>query len=262
MLRGIASLGVPYIFVSGNHDRSSPTDEALITRLSRVPNVVLLQQPGGALRELSFHGLRLTGFNDPRYFGDDNQDPTAKEAPAVDAYNAAMASQPESDLVVTHEPYAAKAVDRGRILVNGHIHTALLDGRRIQVGTFTGGGVVAHYAEGPDAELTGQPYAFDVVTFGSACTLTQLTRYSYRNLLEGRPAYDSVQVINGTTIDPEATTTPPTQQPATQQGATPAKRTCSRLEDTSIRTIPNPAAATSTTGSTGSIPTTGSTTTP
>ena len=55
--------------------------------MAQVPNVVLLQDPDGAHRELSFHGLRITGFNDPRYFGDDNEDPAGKQAPAVDAYN-------------------------------------------------------------------------------------------------------------------------------------------------------------------------------
>ena len=250
--QGIASLGVPYIFVSGNHDRSSPTDHGVLTRMARIPNVVLLQDAAGDLRELSFHGLRVTGFNDPRFFGDDNEDPTGKARPAADAYNEAMAEQPESDLVITHEPYAAQLVDRGRVLVNGHIHTAKLDGRRIQVGTFTGGGVVSHYTQGGDAELTGQPYAFDIVTFGPRCGLTQLTRYSFRNLLEGRPAYDNVQVISGATIDPDAAVPPPAaEQPGVTSPDATTPRTCSRLEDTSIRTIPNPAQTTPASGSTG-----------
>ena len=38
--------------------------------------------------------------------------------------------------------------------------------------------------------------------FGQSCTLTSLTRYTYRNLIQGSPAYDDVQVINGSTIQP------------------------------------------------------------
>ena len=235
--RGIQSLGVPYIFTSGNHDQSSPTDRAVLTRMGRVPNVVLLEDAAGTLRELTFHGLRITGFNDPRYFGDDNADPTAKEKPAVDRYNAAAADEPEPDIVVTHEPYAAEAIERGRILVNGHIHTPALDGNRIQVGTFTGGGVVAHYSEGPGEELNGQPYSFDIAQFGTSCELTSLTRYSFRNLLEGRPAYDNVQVVSGARIDPYRPAQPAAQQPGQTQ-PDPEKRICSRIDETSVRVLP------------------------
>ncbi|GAB3872811.1 metallophosphoesterase family protein [Terrabacter terrigena] len=234
--RSIQSLGVPYIFTSGNHDQSSPTDRAVLARMARIPNVVLLENPAGDLRELSFRGLRITGFNDPRYFGDDNTDPTGKAKPAADRYNAAVADEPEPDVVVTHEPYAAEQVERGRLRINGHIHTPALEGNRIQVGTFTGGGVVSHYSEGAGQELNGQPYSFDIAQFGTSCELTSLTRYSFRNLLEGRPAYDSVQVVSGARIDPYR---PPTtvQQPGSTQ-PDPEKRICSRLEETTLRPIP------------------------
>jgi predicted phosphodiesterase len=235
--RSIQQLGVPYIFTSGNHDQSSPTDRALLARMARIPNVVLLEDAAGTLRELSFHGLRITGFNDPRYFGDDNAEPTAKQKPAVDRYNAAAADEPEPDIVVTHEPYAAEAIERGRILVNGHIHTPAIEGNRIQVGTFTGGGVVAHYSEGAGQELNGQPYSFDIAQFGTSCELTSLTRYSFRNLLEGRPAYDNVQVVSGARIDPYRPAQPAAQQPGETQ-PDPEKRICSRIDETSVRPLP------------------------
>ncbi|MDV3223410.1 metallophosphoesterase [Intrasporangium sp.] len=250
IFRGIESLGVPYLFVSGNHDQSSPTDRELLRRMAQIPNVVLLQDAEGVHRELSFHGLRITGFNDPRYFGDDNEDPAGKQAPAVEAFNTAMEDEPESDLVLTHEPYAATGVDRGRILVNGHIHTPVLDGSRIQAGTFTGGGVVSHFIATEDEELRGQPYAFDLLSFGPRCSLTQLTRYSYRNLIEGRPAYDNIQVINGATIDPrgaEAARAAAEAERAAAEAPAPdvgepvpedeQPRTCSRLEETTVREI-------------------------
>lgn len=235
IFRGIQSLGVPYIFVDGNHDASSATDQALLRRMDAVPNVVLLQDAEGRHQRYTFNGLRITGFNDPRYFGDDAQDLQGKEAPAADAYNRAMEGQPESDLVLTHEPYAAELVDAGRILVNGHIHTPDRQGNRLQVGTFTGGGVVTHYTEGENAELTGQPYTFDVASFGSSCGLTQLTRYSYRNLLEGRPAYDTVQVVNGERVQP-----PPTDAEPAAGGAAEGVRRCSRLEPTSLLPLSAP----------------------
>ena len=239
--RSIQGLGVPYIFTSGYHDQSSPTDRAVVARLARIPNVVLLEDAAGGLRELTFHGLRITGFNDPRYFGDDNADPTGKAKPAVDRYNAAVADEPEPDIVVTHEPYAADGVERGRLRVNGHIHTPALEGNRIQVGTFTGGGVVSHYSEGAEQELNGQPYSFDIAQFGTSCELTSLTRYSFRNLLEGRPAYDSVQVVSGARIDPYRPPATTAQQPGQAQ-PDPQKRICSRIDETSLRPIPVDAA--------------------
>jgi predicted phosphodiesterase len=235
MFAGIESLGVPYIFVDGNHDASSPTDTALLRRMDAVPNVVLLQDAAGQHLRYSLNGLRITGFNDPRYFGDDSRDLQGKAAPAADAYNRAMEGQPESDVVLTHEPYAAELVDAGRLLIHGHIHTADRVDNRIQVGTFTGGGVVTHYTEGEDAELTGQPYAFDIATFGSSCSLTQLTRYSFRNVLEGRPAYDTVQVVNGERIQVPLT---PAEQPAGTPGEGETPRSCSRVEPETTTPLP------------------------
>jgi predicted MPP superfamily phosphohydrolase len=238
IFRGIESLGVPYIFTSGNHDKSFPQDRALLDRMARIKNVVLLQDAAGTFRELTFHGLRVTGLNDPRYFGDDNQDPVAKEKPAVDAYNATLASQPEPDIVVAHEPYAARYVDAGRLVINGHMHAPGLDGNHIQVGTFTGGGVVSHYVTGPGEELNGQPYSFDIMSFGPSCELTSLSRYSFRNLLEGKPAYDSVQVVSGARIDPYR---PVETREQPGQPSPPGKRTCGRVDEATIRDLPPPA---------------------
>ena len=140
--------------------------------------------------------------------------------------------------------------------MNGHIHTPTIDGSRIQVGTFTGGGVVSHFIATEDEELTGQPYAFDFVSFGPLCALTQLTRYTYRNLIEGRPLYDNIQVVNGAIIDPrgaqetrdadaaEAARAPEAAQPG--EPAQPAEpdavgeqpRSCSQFMETTIREIP------------------------
>jgi len=205
LFTGIEALGVPYLFVGGNHDFTSLTDRALLTRLASVPNVVLLQPGDDAYTAYTLKGLRITGFNDPRYFGDDARNTAAKQAPAIDAFNEVMKKQPVPDLVVAHEPAAAEGVDRADVVLNGHLHSASLRGNRIAVGTFTGGGVVSHYIPEEDSgELRGQPYAFDIAAFGPTCQLASLTRYTYRNLVEGAPVYDNVTVINGATIEKAA----------------------------------------------------------
>jgi predicted phosphodiesterase len=201
----IGKLGVPYIFVRGNHDASSAGDQSLLQRMARIKNVMLLEPTPQSYTEVTVDGVVIAGFNDPRFFGDDNKNNNEKQQPAADAFNKAYAHHPRPDIVVSHEPAAVKMVDSATTLVNGHMHTDELDGNRIGVGTFTGGGTVSHIVyqqslAGDTGELAGQPYAFDIAVFSQSCDLSSLTRYTYRNLIQGRPAYDNVSVINGKTI--------------------------------------------------------------
>ena len=201
---GIQALGVPYVFVGGNHDFASLTERALLTRMAKVPNVVLLQPDDRSYTAYTLRGLRITGFNDPRYFGDDAMNTDAKQKPALDRFNHTMTDQVTPDVVVAHEPGAAQGVDKANLRINGHLHIAGLDGNRITVGTFTGGGVVSHYVpEGDAGEVRGQPYAFDIAAFDTTCRLSSLTQFTYRNLIEGAPVYDNVTVLNGRSIEAE-----------------------------------------------------------
>lgn len=205
IFRSIAGLGVPYLFARGNHDASGSRDTSLRRRLARIPNVVLLQPNTSSYVQASVAGVTVSGFDDPRYFGDDSEQTAAKQRPAIDAYNRSYAGRPRPDIVVSHEPAAVQGVTEAGLLVNGHLHKEELDGNRIGVGTFTGGGILGHLVPGgTDGEMVDQPYAFDIAVFGERCDLTSLTRYSYRNLIGGRPAYDDVTVINGATIAGEA----------------------------------------------------------
>ena len=77
MADSIASLGVPYLFVRGNHDATSATDTALLDRLSRIPNVGLLQRNPELYQKVSMAGVSFGGFNDQRFYGDD--DPRVRE---------------------------------------------------------------------------------------------------------------------------------------------------------------------------------------
>ncbi|HEX8970888.1 metallophosphoesterase family protein [Oryzihumus sp.] len=254
LFRSISQLGVPYVFVRGNHDANSPTDRAILRRMARIPNVILLQPDAGTFTEATIDGVRIAGFNDPRWFGDDNKDNAAKQQPSVDAFNRTFAGRDVPDMVVSHEPSAVKGVDHAGVLVNGHIHTDELDGNRIGVGTFTGGGTVSHLVEEPGGELTGQPYAFDIAVFGQDCGLTSLVRYTYRNLIEGRPAYDDVTVINGRTIEKDR----------------PTGRVCRDLDGVQTATVPvvpessvaTPSSTTPTLPSATPAPATGSPSTP
>ncbi|MCA0291391.1 MAG: metallophosphoesterase [Actinobacteria bacterium] len=203
VFEGIGSLGVPYVFVRGNHDATSAADDAVLRRLDRIPNVVLLQPDSTRYEEFTIAGVRIAGFNDPRWFGDDGHGSADKQAPARARWLASFAGREMPDVVVSHEPWAVQGVTGAGVLLNGHMHTAFREGNRVQAGTFTGGGPFSHYITGEAGEeLRGQPSAFDVLDFGSACRVTALTRYRFSGVVEGRPAFDDVVLVNGASIDP------------------------------------------------------------
>ncbi|QFG69828.1 metallophosphoesterase family protein [Ornithinimicrobium pratense] len=213
---GIESLGVPYLFVRGNHDAVSATDERLLRRLERVPNVVLLEPTAGELQLVTVGGVRVSGFNDIRYFNQRHEDFATDQADLAAAYRDRVDGLPPTDIIVTHQPYAANRVQPRAVTISGHMHVAGLGGRNIQVGSFTGGGLVNQFRlpplteqareaaeEDPDTagELQGGPQGFDILTFGEDCSVGTLTRYSYRNLVSGRPQFDDVSMVNGQTIE-------------------------------------------------------------
>ena len=199
---GITSLRVPYLFVRGNHDARSEFDYDLVDAIAAIPNAHVLQPTPDSYTEIGLGGLRIAGFNDPRWFGDSGSRSAEAQQPAREQFLAAFENRPAPDIVVSHEPWAVADLPDVGVAVNGHMHSPDLQGNRIQAGTFTGGGPFTHFREQqPGEELTGQPYAFDVLTFGTDCRLSTLMRYQYQNIVQGRPAYDDITLINGSRID-------------------------------------------------------------
>lgn len=199
---GIASLGVPYLFVRGNHDARSELDYDVVDAIASIRNAHVLQPSPDGYTEIDLGGLRIGGFNDPRYFGDTGSRSAELQQPAREQFLDAFADREPLDVVVSHEPWAVADLPDIGVAVNGHMHSPDLQGNRIQAGTFTGGGPFTHFREQqPGEELSGQGYAFDVLAFGADCRLATLTRYQYQNLVQGRPAYDDITLINGSRID-------------------------------------------------------------
>ncbi|WP_066640398.1 metallophosphoesterase [Serinicoccus hydrothermalis] len=233
---GIESLGVPYLYVRGNHDGAYAHDEGVLDRMAQVPNVILLEPTEGDLQQASVNGVTVTGFNDSRYFNQRSDDFGADQSALADRFQEETEGLAPSDIVLTHQPYAADRVSAEAVTINGHMHVPDLTGQHLQVGSFTGGGLVNQFRlpplteeaqeaaeEDPETagELLGNPYSFDILTFGEDCAISSLTRYSYRNLVSGRPQFDDVSLINGRTIQP---------QPS-------ADRTCSPDQGVSVQPV-------------------------
>ncbi len=207
----IENLGVPYIYIRGNHDAASAGDEAFLDRMDQLPNVIALEPNEGEYLEAAINGVTLSGFNDVRFFNQRLDDFGTPQVEIADRFKEATADRTPSDILLSHQPYAVRRLEGEAVTIDGHMHRADLDGQHIGVGTFSGGGLFNHFIF-PDAadddtetsgELEGQPYAFDILSFGQDCSVKSLARYSYRNLVSGRPQYDDVSLINGSTIDPD-----------------------------------------------------------
>ncbi len=195
----IADLGVPYVFIRGNHDASSRDDTRLLDKMAATRGVQLLEPRPGEYQQVTVGGVRIAGFNDPRYFNDPLRGDEENQHEARDSWLQAWGGRPAPHLTVSHEPAALDDVP-GQLRVNGHWHVPALEDNRIQVGSFTGAGTLRHFVEDTDGELIGQPNSFDVLTFGEDCRAQTLTRYQFRSIISGRPTYDSVSMVNAARI--------------------------------------------------------------
>jgi predicted MPP superfamily phosphohydrolase len=114
----IGRLGVPYVFVKGNHDSTG-----IAAAVARQPNATVLTADGG-VREIA--GLRFAGMADPRFTPDKTTgDDTASEK--VVAAAAAFANRyvgEQLDVVLVHDPAAARelAALHVPLVLAGHTH--------------------------------------------------------------------------------------------------------------------------------------------
>lgn len=187
---GIEKLGVPYIFVLGNHDRNSPSDTALIKRLMKISNVVVLQPGIDTFQVAQFGDLKVAGVNDfMRWYGDDNKDNAAKQKPVAEVFNRTFEGH-DIDVAVTHEP-AAGEVLVAAVTNSGHLHKDPVNGTHIVTGTLTGGGPFGQNDSTlPDAQSNEQSYG--ILTFDDTCRATSLDTVRFHGMFEGKPTQDSI----------------------------------------------------------------------
>ncbi len=113
----IGGLGVPYVFVKGNHDSAG-----IAAAVAEQPNAVVLSAEGGP-REVA--GVRFAGMADPRFTpdkttGDDHAAHRVSEA--AQAFAAGLRGE-HVDVVCVHDPAAGRAIDGvAPLVLAGHTH--------------------------------------------------------------------------------------------------------------------------------------------
>ena len=134
-LQPIGDLGVPYVWVRGNHDSA-----LTMSAMKKIPNVVVLD---GQVREVE--GVRFAGAGDPRFTPDQGADNTA-DAVAAQAVSLANVARAEGDVdvIVYHDPTVGAIFDGvAPLVLSGHLHRRGMDlhahGTRVMFQGSTGG---------------------------------------------------------------------------------------------------------------------------
>ncbi|NED10443.1 metallophosphoesterase [Streptomyces sp. SID9124] len=196
----VADLGVPYVWVRGNHD--SAVTQKYLENKKRFKNVHVLDQG----RAVSVGGLRIAGIGDPQFTPDRTGPEQAEDVESVAGRTlaAALREQQRSgtpvDIAVAHEPEAAKETDgEVPLVLAGHVHhrqnEVLKGGTRLMIeGSTGGGGLRAVQNKKPEQVLASVLYldrstrrlqAWDEITLGG---LGLTTAEVSRHLPEQKPA--------------------------------------------------------------------------
>jgi len=136
-VEGIATLGVPYVYVRGNHD-------------SRGTEAAVRRQPGAVVldgKPVEVAGLRFLGEGDPRFTPDRSVEVPGEEIVremGARLADTARTTQPPVDIVAVHDPTAAEPLDGSvPLILAGHTHrrsTRVLEqGTRLFIQGSTGG---------------------------------------------------------------------------------------------------------------------------
>ena len=161
LLRPIEDLGVPYVYIRGNHDSS-----ATAAAIAQMDNAFVLDD-----EIVEVGGLVIAGAADPRFTPDKTTDPTddAVTASGEDLAQIVEASDEAVDVAMVHDPLAADPLAGDVPLVlagHGHVRDErdLGNGTQLLVQGSTGGaGLRALETEDP-TPLTFTVLYFDRVT--------------------------------------------------------------------------------------------------
>lgn len=179
LLDPIGSLGIPYVYVRGNHDSGIIEDA-----VAKNSNAVALN---GKVVEVA--GLRILGDGDPRFTPDKDALTSSDQVVQLGEQLADVAAEESEpiDIVLVHDPLAAESLaDSTPLILAGHVHERgedQLDDDSLLLtqGSTGGAGLRALESEDPTPltftvlyfdRATGQMQARDEITLGGLGTTT------------------------------------------------------------------------------------------
>lgn len=134
----IGELGVPYVYVSGNHDGATAA-----ATIDAQPNATVLDN-----EVVEIDGLTIAGIGDPRFAADDDSDTTGWQAgkKAVEASGFQLGDtitaydeeHPEApvEIALIHDPTQPAGLEgRAPLVLSGHMHTSKVELDRDGSGT-------------------------------------------------------------------------------------------------------------------------------
>lgn len=173
---GIGRLGVPYIFIRGNHDSA-----ATAATVAGQPNAVVLDDSGTTVDDID-----IVGIGDPRFtpdkstYGDDATDAVVQAA-GEQLRDFIADSDPPPDIAMVHDPVSAGPLDgEVPLVLAGHKHersSEVLDQGTLLLVQGSTGGAGLRGLEGEDPtplactvlyldRFTGELEAYDDITLG------------------------------------------------------------------------------------------------
>jgi predicted phosphodiesterase len=190
----IETLGVPYVYVKGNHDSEDQT----VASIRAYKNVTVLDDTTATVA-----GLKFTGIGDPRFTPNKTAPTTSDQSALLSEYGARLAVQAEAtqaDVAVIHDPaMSGPLLGHVPLVLAGHLHH-----RDVQTGNGTlmltqgsTGGAGLRGLEGAeplplDASVlyfdaaTHRLIAYDDVTVGGlGLTSVQIQRHAVTSELKG-----------------------------------------------------------------------------
>lgn len=138
LLNTIGTLGVPYVYISGNHDGA-----AAAATIEAQPNATVVDN-----QVVEVSGLEVAGIGDPRFAADDDSDAggwrEGDEAviasafqlgDTIESYDAENPEDPV-DLALIHDPTKPEGLlGRAPLVLSGHMHTSNVELDRDGSGT-------------------------------------------------------------------------------------------------------------------------------
>lgn len=115
---GVGAIGVPYVFIRGNHDSVSTA-----AAVAAQPNAVVLDDSVATVA-----GLRIAGIGDPRFTPDKETGDDSATVDTVEGAGTALAKTIEDqslpvDVALVHDPVSAKPLaNKVPLVLAGHTH--------------------------------------------------------------------------------------------------------------------------------------------